>query len=55
MTAFFLRYVSRKSILAYEALGWRVVSSLATSHHGVWSILMRWDGEDYPPEPEAAL
>lgn len=41
--SFLLQYVPRERVAEFEAQGWRVVSNLARSHHGVWSVLMRRD------------
>lgn len=41
--SFWLRYVPRAQVAVYEAQGWRVVSQLQRSSHGVWSVLMRRD------------
>lgn len=40
---FELQYVRRRDYLAFRARGWRLVSFLDQSHHGVWSLLMRRD------------
>lgn len=45
MSAFLLQYVPHARVAEFEAMGWRVVSELSRSHHGVWSVLMRKDGE----------
>jgi hypothetical protein len=40
---FLLHYVPHDRVLEFERRGWRVVSDLGRSHHGVWSVLMRRD------------
>lgn len=49
---FWLRYVPHAKVEAYQRAGWRLVSRLAGSTHGVWSCLMRFDGEAEPGEPQ---
>jgi hypothetical protein len=38
---FELQYVPHARVSEFEANGWRVVSKLQGSHHGLWSVLMR--------------
>lgn len=38
---FELQYVPHGRVSEFEANGWRVVSDLQGSHHGIWSVLMR--------------
>ena len=38
---FLLQYVPHARVAEFKAQGWRVVSHLQRSHHGVWSVLMR--------------
>lgn len=47
-----LRYVIHGRVDAYEALGWRVVDTLAGTSHGAHAVLMRWSREGEPVEPE---
>jgi hypothetical protein len=42
-------YVRHADIPAFEAAGWRVDCDLGPTH-GLWSVLMRWDGEGEPPQ-----
>lgn len=53
--SFFLRYVPHSRVNAFEAIGWRVVSNgkMLATNHGLYSVLMRWDGQGDPPEPTA--
>ena len=47
-----MRYVIHDRVAAYEALGWRVVDTMAGSNHGHYSQLLKWAGEGDPIEPE---
>lgn len=40
---FLIQYVPHTRVAEFEAQGWRVVSELERSHHGIWSVLMRKD------------
>lgn len=43
-----LRYVPHSQILLYLAKGWSISDELHGTSHGVWSILMQYDGEGEP-------
>jgi hypothetical protein len=43
---FELQYVPHARVFEFEMNGWRVVSRLKGSHHGIWSVLMRRDFAD---------
>lgn len=47
----YFRYVTHNAIPDYESLGWKRLDCLAGTTHGVWSELMRWDGDGDPVEP----
>ena len=47
-----VRYVRHHQVAEYEALGWVRTGHLGGCHHGEWSELMRFEGEDHPPEPQ---
>jgi len=38
---FELQYVPHSRVAEFEAAGWRVVSPMRGSHHGIYSVLMR--------------
>ena len=44
----FLRYVAHGQMLAFLAKGWVIDDELHGTNHGIFSILMRWEGEHEP-------
>lgn len=42
-----LRYVIHTDVAKYEAAGWSVVCKMI-GHHGHYSHLMQWEGNDEP-------
>lgn len=46
----FYRYVTHDRVAAYAALGWGLVAR-APGHHGVYAVIMRWEGAGDPLEP----
>ena len=54
--AFHIRYVAHSRVPEYEALGWRVAGTgRGMGGHAIYSTLMRFDGEDTPPEPASPV
>jgi hypothetical protein len=54
-TIMILRYVPRRRVPAYQALGWVAHDCLNGTPHGLFSMLCEWPlelGEPVEPEPE---
>jgi hypothetical protein len=50
MSEFFMRFVPHEKVASYEALGW-IARDATPGSHGVYSRVMKWEGEGEPPEP----
>lgn len=50
MSEFYMRYVPHEAVASYEAVGWRAIAPTPGAH-GVYSTLMKWEGEGEPPAP----
>jgi len=50
MTTF--RYVEHHLMNDYAQSGWKLDDDLQGTPHGQYSVLMKWDGEGEPKEPE---
>lgn len=46
-----LQYVPHIEVESYLAAGWVIEADLDDSHHGSYSMLMKWEGEGHPPKP----
>lgn len=53
-SATYYRYVSRRDVSAHEGRGWKALTALQGTHHGVYSVLMQWTGEGEPIVPREA-
>ena len=49
-------YVRHADVDSYEAIGWVSLHCLGDTHHGRWSELMEWRGQDreHPISPPEA-
>lgn len=45
------QFVPHARIAAFEAIGWKLKGD-AGAHHSVWSVVMVWEGEGNPPQPQ---
>lgn len=44
----YFRYVPHSQIVIYLARGWTIDDEMHGTSHGVWSVLMRYEGEGEP-------
>ena len=51
-TMIWLQYVPHHKILLYLAEGWSISDELHGTPHGHYSVLMQYDGDGDPPQPE---
>lgn len=50
-TVTWFRYVALHEVAQWLALGWELADDMAGTHHGHYSVLMSYTGEDAPPVP----